>query len=226
MQSSIFYLFFLVQTAKTLLFPTLASLHSSPPPSSPQIVNDTLSEACVRITQDERQKMKALFGSLSVLRKPPAPTTPSFLLRSCNALIASLWHSQVPPLRDWQPNTAWSRTWILSRRAWRRQSSTLLEKPGKYIFPVCSRHRYGPKSLQDHNCRAVFIFVKTRCFTCVRRVALAQVCRCCQCPTVESSCWRRWRAAPPLRTTSEFFGPTRVCTHSLWCCFMCLCYGL
>lgn len=32
-----------------------------------QIVNDTLSEACVRVTRDERQKMKALFGSLSVL---------------------------------------------------------------------------------------------------------------------------------------------------------------
>uniref|UniRef100_A0A3Q2VWC0 Unconventional myosin-XV-like n=1 Tax=Haplochromis burtoni TaxID=8153 RepID=A0A3Q2VWC0_HAPBU len=29
-----------------------------------QIVNDTLSEACVRVTRDERQKMKALFGSL------------------------------------------------------------------------------------------------------------------------------------------------------------------
>ncbi|KAG7251205.1 hypothetical protein CRUP_035982, partial [Coryphaenoides rupestris] len=27
-----------------------------------QVVNDTLSEACVRITRDERQKMKALFG--------------------------------------------------------------------------------------------------------------------------------------------------------------------
>lgn len=55
--------FFPVQAAKTL-----ATLHSSLPPSLPQIVNDTLSEACVRITQDERQKMKALFGSLSVLR--------------------------------------------------------------------------------------------------------------------------------------------------------------
>lgn len=32
-----------------------------------QIVNDTLSEACVRVTRDERQKMKALFGSQSVL---------------------------------------------------------------------------------------------------------------------------------------------------------------
>ncbi|TNN75929.1 Unconventional myosin-XV [Liparis tanakae] len=32
-----------------------------------QIVNDTLSEACVRITRDERQRMKALFGTLSAL---------------------------------------------------------------------------------------------------------------------------------------------------------------
>lgn len=162
--------------------------------------------------------MKALFGSLSVLCNP-SPS--SFLLWSCNALIASLWHSQVPPVRDWQPNTVWSRTWIQWRRAWRRRSSTPPEKPGKYIFPVCSRHRWEPASLLDNNRCAVLICVSFRfcvqlyCFTCVRRVALVQVCRCCQCPTVESSCWRRSRAAPPLRTTSEFFAPTRVCTRSL-----------
>lgn len=43
----------------------------------PQILHDTLSEACLRISEDERLRMKALFGISGVLMGQPVRGTAS-----------------------------------------------------------------------------------------------------------------------------------------------------
>lgn len=73
--------------------------------SFPQILHDTLSEACLRISEDERLKMKALFGTSG----RPAPLT------SQTPLLAQLWALPGPgdSLRSALPD--WLGAWAVCR---------------------------------------------------------------------------------------------------------------
>lgn len=85
---------------------------------------------------------------------------------------------------------------------------------GNIFLPTVPGIGKGPYFLPgNNNCCGVFIFFsKISSTMCACRAAWEQVCKCCQCPTVASSCWRLWEAAPRLQTTSEYCDPTRVCS--------------
>lgn len=70
---------------------------------SPQVLHDTLSEACLRISEDERLRMKALFGTPEggEGREEPGPACLPDTL-SCSA--AGLFHGPATSLRSALPN--------------------------------------------------------------------------------------------------------------------------
>lgn len=152
--------------------------------------------------------MKALFGSPSVLCR-------RFFFFKAYALIETHLFSIHEFLSVW-----------LTAKHGVEQNMDPVEEHVKKTIVTAAREtweiyfsRLFPASVREACPQRIVIFglilIGPLCLcVCLCRVVLEQVSRCCQCPTVASSCWRLSKAALLLQTTSECCGLTRMFMHA------------